>query len=287
MRNIIVIFCILLVEFCSLAQTSFGNAANFNEGWLFSLGDTTASAPGFNDSGWRKLCLPHDWSIEGIPSPSLPSCAGYLPAGIAWYRKHFSLSDSAAKHYIYFEGIYNRSEVYLNGHLLGKRPNGYISFMYDLSPWLKDGDNVLAVRVDHSRNADSRWYSGSGIYRDVWLVAANESHIALWGVGYEATLSGSNASIEVKVEIDNPLPGSWLEVALADNSGKTIAKSKCRAARLNNLQLKAKNIRRWSLDDTYLYNMTTTLTSSGKSSSCITPPYEILEANTFEAEFNV
>lgn len=139
------------------AQVSFGKAVNFNGGWLFQLADDSAAVvEGYDDSRWRKLDLPHDWSIEGQLSPDLASCTGYLPGGIGWYRKHFRVTDDAARHYIYFEGVYNRSEVYLNGHLLGKRPNGYISFMYDLTPYLKEGDNVLAVRVDHSRSADSR-----------------------------------------------------------------------------------------------------------------------------------
>lgn len=137
--------------------------------------------PAFDDSGWRRLTLPHDWSVEAPLSPSLASCTGYLPGGIAWYRKHFAVTDSAARHYIYFEGVYNRSEVYLNGHLLGCRPNGYVSFLYDMTPYLQPGDNVLAVRVDHSRYADSRWYTGSGIYRDVWIVSAPEIHFAQWG----------------------------------------------------------------------------------------------------------
>ena len=154
----------LLVCTVVQAQVSFGEAKKFNENWLFSLSDDSLStSASYDDSKWRKLDLPHDWSVEGQLSPSLASCTGYLPGGIGWYRKHFQVTDKAARHYIYFEGAYNRSEVYLNGHLLGKRPNGYISFMYDMTSYLKEGDNVLAVRIDHSRYADSRWYTGSGI----------------------------------------------------------------------------------------------------------------------------
>ena len=183
MRNAIFTLAIfvtaLLAAYPGQAQVSFGEATKFNDGWLFRLtDDSTIVNPAFNDSEWRKLRLPHDWSIEGQLSPSLASCTGYLPGGIGWYRKHFNITDNAARHYIYFEGVYNRSEVYLNGHLLGKRPNGYISFLYDMTPYLKEGDNVLSVRVDHSRYADSRWYTGSGIYRDVWLIAAPQIHLA-------------------------------------------------------------------------------------------------------------
>ncbi len=141
--------------------------------------------------------------MEHHPSPSLASCTGYLPGGIGWYRKHFTVSDTQKRHYIYFEGVYNRSEVYLNGHLLGKRPNGYVSFMYDMTPYLKQGENILAVRVDHSRYADSRWYTGSGIYRDVYMVTAGDTHFALWGIGWEATkISSASAQLRVTADVE-------------------------------------------------------------------------------------
>lgn len=120
------------------AQVSFGDAEKFNDGWLFELSDVVgADKPEYADSTWRALSLPHDWSIEGTYSPDLASCTGYLPGGTGWYRKHFthdSAGNKGKRKYVYFEGVYNRSEVYLNGHLLGKRPNGYASFMYDLTP---------------------------------------------------------------------------------------------------------------------------------------------------------
>lgn len=178
-RTALIFLLAMLVVAPIKAQVAFGDAAKFNDGWLFRLTDDSAIVrTDYDDSEWRKLSLPHDWSIEGQLSPTLASCTGYLPGGIGWYRKHFRVEDNATRHYIYFEGVYNRSEVYLNGHLLGRRPNGYVSFLYDMTPYLKEGDNVLAVRVDHSRYADSRWYTGSGIYRDVWLVAAPDTHIA-------------------------------------------------------------------------------------------------------------
>ena len=149
----------LLVAATAHGQVSFGQPELFNDDWLFSLSDDVEAAkPEYDETGWRKLTLPHDWSIEAEPSRQWASCTGYLPGGVGWYRKHFIVhspqfshserqadytvhsSVSApkggdeARHYIYFEGVYNRSEVYLNGHLLGKRPNGYASFMYDLPP---------------------------------------------------------------------------------------------------------------------------------------------------------
>lgn len=257
------------------AQVSFGNAVKFNDGWLFSLKDDSASVQSsYNDSKWRKLTLPHDWSIEGRMSPDLASCTGYLPGGIGWYRKHFSITDAAARHYIYFEGVYNRSEVYLNGHLLGKRPNGYISFLYDMTPYLKEGENVLAVRVDHSRHADSRWYTGSGIYRDVWIVSAPDTHFAQWGIGWHATsLTDRQAVVAVDVEIEKHTPDAErLEVVatLCDASGKQVAKRSTRIAKAQQgmsktaLSLKVSKPHRWDTRDPYLYTLKTELLADGR-----------------------
>lgn len=249
------------------AQVSFGDARRFNDGWLFSLADDSAAVvPAYNDSTWRRLDLPHDWSIEQPASPYLASCTGYLPGGIGWYRKHFTVSDSADRHYIYFEGVYNRSEVYLNGHLLGKRPNGYASFLYDMTPYLKEGDNVIAVRVDHSRYADSRWYTGSGIYRDVYMVAAPDTHIAQWGVGYKAVkITASRADIDVDVAIENPVKGLTIKAEILDASGKTIATSTRKNATADNvLHLKLAKPERWSLERPYLYTLRTELLQDGK-----------------------
>lgn len=257
------------------AQVSFGNAVKFNDDWLFSLKDDSASHnPSFDDSRWRKLHLPHDWSVEAQLSPSLASCTGYLPGGIGWYRKHFTVTDDSPRHYIYFEGAYNRSEVYLNGHLLGKRPNGYVSFMYDLTPYLKPGNNVLAVRIDHSRYADSRWYTGSGIYRDVWMVSASDVHFALWGVGWHAaSLTDRRAEVAVETEIEKHLSLSGkLEVkaALYDASGRLVAQKSARVSDVGqgrskqSLTLKVPRPQRWDLDSPYLYTLKTELFHNGK-----------------------
>lgn len=257
------------------AQVSFGNAVKFNDGWLFCLQDDSASAQSsFDDNRWSKLHLPHDWSVEAQLSPSLASCTGYLPGGIGWYRKHFTLTDESPRHYIYFEGAYNRSEVYLNGHLLGKRPNGYVSFMYDLTPYLKPGDNVLAVRIDHSRYADSRWYTGSGIYRDVWLVSAGDVHFAQWGVGWHAaSLTDRQAEVVVETEIEKHVPVlGRIEVtaALYDASGKRVAQRSARVSDVRkgrskqSLTLKVPRPHRWNLDAPYLYTLKTELKVDGK-----------------------
>ncbi|HEU6449304.1 MAG TPA: glycoside hydrolase family 2 TIM barrel-domain containing protein [Verrucomicrobiae bacterium] len=182
---------------------------SFDDDWLFSLGDfLNATAPAFDDSAWRKLDLPHDWSIEQPFDPNLASCTAFLPGGIGWYRKHFRADASLRGKdlTIEFDGIYNHSEIWLNGFLIGGRPCGYSSFECDLTPYLKfDGtDNVIAVRVDHSRFADSRWYTGSGIYRHVRLRITDELHIATWGTFVTASDVGSNSAvIQVSTTITN------------------------------------------------------------------------------------
>jgi beta-galactosidase len=161
---------------------------SFNENWKFHPGDTTGVEKyDFIDTRWRDLNLPHDWSIEGkfdVNNPATPS-GGALPGGIAWYRKTFEMPSAAKgkKVFIDFDGIYRNAEVWINGHSLGMRPNGYISYRYDLTPYLvfDHKNNVIAVRVDNSKQPNSRWYSGSGIYRNVWMVTTNNLHVDHWG----------------------------------------------------------------------------------------------------------
>lgn len=248
-------------------QVSFGNATKFNDGWLFSLTDSAAYATAeYADTAWRKLRLPHDWSIEGQISPSLASCTGYLPGGIGWYRKHFTADSIDAKHYLYFEGVYNRSEVYLNGHKIGERPNGYVSFMYDLSPYLKEGDNLISVRVDHSRYADSRWYTGSGIYRDVYLIGAPETHIAQWGIGYRLLSADKDkAMVEVDVAVENPEAGNRLCVSIVDPKGKVVASCiKKKVGEKNIIKIAVPNPRMWDLDSPSIYRLNVALEHNGQ-----------------------
>ena len=251
------------------AQVSFGIPEKFNDGWLFQLGDEEDSyRPEYADSTWRHLSLPHDWSIEGTYSPDLASGTGYLPGGIAWYRKHFNHRASVApeKTYIYFEGVYNRSDVYVNGHHLGNRPNGYVSFMYDLTPYLKEGDNVVSVRVDHSRYADSRYYTGSGIYRDVYLVKSPATHIAQWGVGFETeSVKGKKAKVKARVAVENPIEGLTVRTSLIDDSGKTVARASGKASDSCILTMEVPDARLWSLDSPYLYTLRTDLLRDGTS----------------------
>lgn len=273
------LFLAVLLSYLSLSlfgQVSFGQPEKINDGWKFTLNDVKdGQNTSLDDKRWKSVDLPHDWSVKGQLSPTLASATGYLPGGIGWYRKTLDIpkDKQGEKVYLYFEGVYNRSDVFINGQSLGKRPNGYISFLYDVTPYIKYGqDNVIAVRVDHSQSADSRWYTGSGIYRNVWLVYANPIHIAQWGVYvYPKSVTKKQATLSVEVEIDNS------DVKAADLlitnellfDGKVIAKDsrKLQMTAQNNkieTELKVNNPQLWNLNNPNLYQLKTTVSNKGK-----------------------
>lgn len=251
------------------AQVSFGKSQLFNDSWSFILCDSKPT----DGSNWRTVELPHDWSIEATPSRQWASCTGYLPGGIGWYRKVFRINDRETRHYIYFEGVYNRSEVYLNGELLGRRPNGYISFMYDMTPYLKKGENELLVKVDHSKYADSRWYTGSGIYRNVWMIACGDTHFSQWGIGYttetktDNTTGNTSAFIHVNAEIENPRNEQLhIRTRLLETDGnRCVAERTCRAQDIRQHPLEITNPHLWDTDNPYLYLMKVELLSGEKT----------------------
>jgi len=205
LKQYVVTFCLLLcaVSLC-FANSRPGKRVSFNQDWRFQLGDVTnGQDAGLDDSQWRQLNLPHDWSIEGEFSEKAPAGTGggALPGGIGWYRKSFTVPATARGKVIFieFDGVYRNSEVWINGHYLGKRPYGYISFQYELTPHLVYGSrNVIAVKVDNSQQPNSRWYSGSGIYRNVWLTELNPVHVEHWGT-YVTT-----PEVSEKAEIESP-----------------------------------------------------------------------------------
>ena len=189
----------------------------FDSNWKFFLGDApSVSTVEFDDQNWRNLDLPHDWSIEGTLDVKNPmgNDGGYFPAGLGCYRKTFTLPASVKGKLvsIYFEGVYMNAEVSINGKLLGVHPYGYTSFSYDLTPYLKLYDkNVLSVRVDNSKQKNCRWYSGSGIYRHVWMVVSDPIHVAQWGVTVTTpNVSTKKATVIVKTLVKN-------ETGLAQN----------------------------------------------------------------------
>jgi beta-galactosidase len=203
-------------------------------GWRFRVGDPpTAMETGFDDSGWRTVDVPHDWSIEGPFEATRSSGTGFAPGGIAWYRRHFRLSAADAGRAVTaeFDGVYDNCEVWLNGFLVGGRPYGFESFTCNLGEVAKygDADNVLSVRVDHSRDADSRWYCGSGIYRHVRLCVANSLHVAHWGTAVttpEVTPQAASVHIETTVRNDTREPQSFaLASEVVDPSGQVAGSS--------------------------------------------------------------
>ncbi|TDD93839.1 DUF4982 domain-containing protein [Flavobacterium cellulosilyticum] len=182
----------------------------FDFDWKFTLGDSSEnSSINLDDSSWRKLDLPHDWSIEGKTEKNNPSegDGGFYPMGIGWYRKNFEVPKEwkDQKVSIYFEGVYMNAEVFVNGKSIGMQPYGYTSIEYDLTPYLKFGkQNIIAVKVDNSKQKNSRWYSGSGIYRHVWLKVKNAIHIKNWGVSITTPkVTNEKASVQVKTMLKN------------------------------------------------------------------------------------
>lgn len=184
---------------------------SFDFGWKFSLGDSPgAEQSAFDDAAWRALDLPHDWSIEGTYDEHAPTGGpgGYLPTGIGWYRKSFTLPASARGRQVVvqFDGVYQHSTVWINGHELGTRPYGYSTFHYDLTPYLHFGatPNVIAVRVDNSAQPNSRWYSGSGIYRHTWLTMTDPLAIAPAGIWVTTPqVSTEAAAVRVQTRVRN------------------------------------------------------------------------------------
>jgi beta-galactosidase len=213
MKKKSLIFSLILIQLISLNVWSgipnIRQRLLIDDNWKFIQSDVEgAEKPGYNDANWRTVNLPHDWSIEGEfkEDAITKGPGGYLPTGIGWYRKHFSLSSAVKdlQYWIEFDGVYMNSDVWINGQHLGKHPYGYTSFYYDLTPYIKKGENLIAVRVDNSIQPNSRWYSGSGIYRHVWLNIAGSVHIAQWGM-YITTpkVDSSSALVSFRTSIEN------------------------------------------------------------------------------------
>jgi beta-galactosidase len=270
---------------------------NFDGGWRFKLVNTAnatdptgtygtstdpkADAPGFDDSAWQRLTLPHDWSITQAPDPSQSNATGFFPGGLGWYRKTFTLPASMAGKQISldFDGVFENSYVYLNGQLVGNHPYGYTGYSYDITHLVHtDGHtpNVLAVVVQN-QEPSSRWYSGSGITRHVHLTVANPLHIARWGTTVTtpdlATTIGSHfATAHVATQLSNDSgqastvdlhyvirDANGHEVANATTSGVAVPAAGATSAadiRLDNPHL-------WSTTNPNLYTVQTTVTGAG------------------------
>ncbi len=289
------LFCALLTF--GTAVTRAGSAASYREtvqanlGWKFSTGDLTgAEDPAFADRSWRIVNLPHDWSIEGKPEPKNPagSGGGYFPAGVAWYRKTFDAPKPWAKKMvtIEFDGVYRDATVYLNGYKLGTHDYGYTSFSFDLSPHLNIGKaNVLAVRVDNSAQPNSRWYSGSGIYRHVRLVATDSVHIAQWGVSVTTPeVSLAHAQVMLRTQVltaQRKQNGLELQTTLTDPSGAKVGEARSplpstpagKGELMQTIGLSGPAL--WSVETPRLYHAVTRITQRGKVLDEIVTPFGI------------
>ena len=260
--------------------------------WRFHLGDVPGAQEGtFDDSGWRTLNLPHDWSIEGEFSDTNPAGAGggALPGGVGWYRKTFSVAERDAGRLVFveFDGVYRNSEVWINGHYLGKRPYGYSSFSYELTPHLRYGraGNVIAVRVDNSQQPNSRWYSGSGIYRHVRLVTTDPVHVDHWGsyvTTPEVTAASARVTIRTTVrnasQADQPIT---LRTVLYDAAGKEVAAAtaEARVPRDSVTDIAQDLVIRspalWSLERPYLYRAVSRVLCGGRTCDDYSTPFGV------------
>jgi beta-galactosidase len=271
---------------------------SFDFGWKFYKGDAPgAQQPGFSDASWRSLDLPHDWSVEGPFVQTEPSggAGGYAPTGIAWYRKRFRLPASYKdrKVSVEFDGVYQNSEVWINGQYLGKRPFGYISFAYDLTPHLNAGENIVAVKVDNTPQPSSRWYSGSGIYRHTWLVAVNPVHVAQWGTFVTTPrVSKDTASIHVSTYVRNQgaaAAACTLTTAIVDREGKVVQTAEASQQIGPNgdyqftQQIAVEKPSLWSTATPYLYKVRSTVRAGQQTVDEYETPIGIREA-LFDAD---
>jgi len=268
------------IGFAAMAQKNPGTAS-FNTDWKFYLGEANdAAVENFNDAAWRHVQLPHDWSIE-LPFDSTSPTGtggGALRGGIGWYRKTFTLPPTSKGKNIFidFDGVYCNSEVFINGHSLGIRPNGFISFRYNLTPYLKFDNqaNIIAVKVDNSQQPNSRWYSGSGIYRNVWLVTTNTIFVDHWGTSITtAAVTEQSAGVNIKTTINNSNATAarlMVKTSIYDDMQKLVNSTTSDqsfnanevTALLQHLTVTRPML--WSVEHPHLYKAVTTLQANGK-----------------------
>jgi beta-galactosidase len=265
---------------------------DFDHAWRFHLGDVAgAEQPAFDDSGWRTLDVPHDWSIEGEFSEQNPAgvAGGALPGGVGWYRKSFAVppADSGRVVFVEFDGVYRNSEVWINGRYLGKRPYGYSSFRHQLTPHLRYGTarNVIAVRVDNSQQPNSRWYSGSGIYRHVRLVTTDPVHVDQWGtylttplVSVDSSHVTIRTSLRNERQVEQPVVLSTVvydsagrEVAAVSTMGRIAGDSGAELVQ----ELTISRPALWSVERPYLYRAVSRVRCGDKLCDTYTTPFGV------------
>ena len=290
--SILAVTLLLCSSFFTHAQQRV--TTSFDKNWLFLKSDAQgAEQTNFADTSWRKLDVPHDWSIEGPFDPKNPTgpAGGFLPAGDGWYRKHFIVpaSDETRRIFIEFDGVMANSDVWINGFHLGRRPYGYVSFVYELTGHLNlNKDNVIAVRADNSKQPASRWYTGAGIYRHVRLVTTNPEHFAQWGVFVTTPqVNSKQATVHVSGEIVNQSSQPEMidmQVDLLDQNGKRVASGESRPGNVGanqtqtfDLELQINNPQLWDIGKGILYKAVAQVKSGRKSLDEINVPFGIRE----------
>jgi hypothetical protein len=229
----------------------------FNLDWRFHLGEIEkASYKGYDDSAWETVTLPHDWAVTKPFDENCSSGTGYLPGGVGWYRKRFELKELGQEHvFITFGGVYKHARVWVNSNYLGMRAYGYSTFTFDITEFVQPGSNVICVRCEHNYLADSRWFTGNGIYRDVTLTITSPAHFEFDGVFVSTvSLTEGEAVLSVSAEVTG---GGTASFALVDDQGRTVAQGDSR--------LTVKNPRTWSPETPYLYTLVGTVKKDGET----------------------
>jgi beta-galactosidase len=291
MKNILVAILVLAV---GSVNAQVRSTMNFNAGWKFYLGnDSMAKEMAYDDSKWRKLSLPHDWSIESdfIKDALATPEGGSLPGGIGWYRKEFALPATAKDKIVSIEfgGVYQNSEVWINGHYLGKRPNGYISFSYELTDYLLQSPqkNIIAVKVDNSQQPNSRWYTGSGIYRNVKLLINNRFSFTdrFPTFIHTESVDKNSAVVKITAELVNrqesrPQKGTvkmeifnkqGILISLKENNFENAVEGYTNSLFTDTLQ----KVIFWDVDNPNLYKAKLTLYTGGEKVDEITIPFGV------------
>ena len=279
-RTLLLFAFATLLAIQAVANPRPQNTVTFNQDWRFHLGEVSdGQRIDLDDSSWRKLNLPHDWSIEGEFAEKNPAGTGggALPGGTGWYRKSFIVPATAKGKLLFvdFDGVYRKGEVWLNGHYLGKRPYGYSSFQFELTPYINFGaKNLIAVKVDNSEQPNSRWYSGSGIYRNTWLTTIDPIHVDHWGTWINTPeVNEQLAKVAIQTTVINQ---SQQDVSLTvttilyDSAKREVARSsvpvpmKKGESSIAGQTLSISNPILWSDDKPYLYKAISQVESNGR-----------------------
>ena len=292
----LIVWGLLIVSASAWANGQVREKQNFNKGWRFSLSDSTVySSPDYNDKRWRTLDLPHDWSVEFDFSEKNTGRNAFLPGGTGWYRKSFLMpdTDKGKQVEIQFDGIYKNASIWLNGKSVGIQHDGYTSFYFDITELLHYGEmNTLAVRVDNSYQPSCRWYSGSGIYRNVWLRMVNPTHIATWGTFIstpEINEEVAKVHIETTVENMNGQQSLSLQTIIFNEQGENVGEveTSFEVGNLRTQELRQDiSVRKpelWSVDTPHLYTTKSVIRSGNQVVDEYTSTFGIRDI-AFDAE---